>query len=185
MLKSIFITVILLGCCGMVLAQGTIAPDLKNTQARMTILPLGFSVELKLAEKQTLSLAGGLQMSYYAYSDTYQGSGSEFFMSPFLTGEFRNYYNRKFVKKELEQNSGNYVALAVGYSGKRLGNNENAIFINSNENSFFVGPVWGFQRNYKTGFHLNLSIGLGYSSGEYLDGGVRLISTGGIGFFFR
>ncbi|WP_422361516.1 hypothetical protein [Reichenbachiella sp.] len=185
MLKTILTILIAIGSISFGFAQGTIAPDLKQTQVRITILPLGLSLEQKLGEKQTLALAGGLQLGAYAYTSSNNGSGTEFYAAPFFAGEIRNYYNRKFVKKELEQNSGNYVALAFGYSGNRLGDAENVIFENSYENSFFVGPVWGFQRNYKTGFHLNLSIGLGYQDGEYLDGGVKIISTGGIGFFLR
>lgn len=185
MMKTILTFFIVLGSVSLGWAQGTIAPDLKQTQIRITILPLGLSLEQKLGEKQTLALAGGLQLGAYAYTSSSNGSGTEFYTAPFFSGEIRNYYNRKFVKKELEQNSGNYVALAFGYSGSRLGNDDGVIFDKSTENSYFVGPVWGFQRNYKTGFHLNLSIGLGYVDGEYLDGGVDFISTGGIGFFLR
>ncbi|MDW3211889.1 MAG: hypothetical protein R8N23_18610 [Reichenbachiella sp.] len=184
MLKTILTILIAFGSISFGFAQGTIAPDLKQTQLKITILPLGASLEQKLGKKQSLNLAGGLQLGAYAYSSS-NGSGTEFYAAPFFTGEIRNYYNRKFVKKDLEQNSGNYVALAFGYSGNRLGEAENVIFENSFENSFFVGPVWGFQRNYKTGFHLNLSIGLGYVDGEYVDGAVKMISTGGIGFFLR
>ncbi|MEM9895295.1 MAG: hypothetical protein AAF789_02900, partial [Bacteroidota bacterium] len=31
--------------------------------------------------------------------------------------------------------------------------------------NFTIGPVWGIQRNYASGFHLDLSIGLGYITG--------------------
>lgn len=185
-MKSILVIILIFGCTNVLVAQGTIEPDLADTQVKATLLPLGLALEQKIGDKQTLNIGVGAQLTFYSYNDSFQGSGTEVFLTPFVTGEFRNYYNRKQVKKELEQNSGNYVALLGGYVMERFGGNDDAvILIDSFENSFFIGPVWGMQRNYQTGFHLNLSIGLGYQSGDYLDGRVGIISAGGLGFYFR
>lgn len=166
--------------------QGTIAPELNKTQIRATILSLGVSVEQKLGEKQSFNLIAGMQPGFSSYTEVPGGTEYDFYVAPFVTGEIRNYYNRKYVKKELGPNSGNYVALAAGYNMSRINNDKGKDFYEeSYENSFFVGPVWGIQRNYKNGFHLNFSIGLGYQSGEHLDGAIRTISTGGIGFYFK
>lgn len=165
---------------------GQESPELTNTQVRATFLPLGISLEQKVGGMQTIAIAAGLQVSFYAYSDTFAGSGSEFFLAPFISAEFRNYYARRRVKKkDLGVNSGNYVALAAGRVMERIGGSENSFLLNSQENSSFVGPVWGMQRNYASGFHLNFSIGLGYQSGDYFESGIGFIGTGGLGLYFK
>ncbi len=45
-------------------------------------------------------------------------------------------------------------------------------------NVYTVGPVWGIQRNYASGIHLGLSLGIGVIGGEYIETGVT-----GIGEF--
>ncbi|MEP2025014.1 MAG: hypothetical protein ABJH98_15005 [Reichenbachiella sp.] len=186
MLKSILSALVFITTATtLAYSQNSIAPELKSTQVRVTILALGISVEQKLADKHSINLIAGLQPGVATYTLVPDGTQYEFYIAPFVTGEIRSYYNRKSVKKELGPNSGNYFALAAGYYMDRIINDTGRDYYDeSYENSFFVGPVWGIQRNYKTGFHLNLSIGLGYQQGDYLEGAVRIISNGGIGLYF-
>ena len=140
--------------------------DLTSTQFTVSILPLMAHIEGKLSDKQSLTFGGGL--GYSAFYSEVNGEGDfEFFSTPFLTASFRNYYNRKFVRKDnLKQNSGNYVALLGNYQFENLvdlgvlGTGKTGL------DSFSIGPVWGIQRNYGSGIHLDLSVGVGYRVGQ-------------------
>ena len=49
-------------------------------------------------------------------------------------------------------------------------------------NSFYIGPVWGIQRNYQSGIHLGLSLGFGFGTGKNMD--AALIGLGQFQFGF-
>lgn len=186
MLKSTSIWLaVVLASVQIAFCQGSVTTELKPTQVRALFLCPGISIEQKLSNKHSFNLIAAIQPGVSEHTLEPDGTQYEFYMAPFVSGEIRNYYDRKQVKKELAPNSGNYFALAVGYYMNRIINDsgkEN--YDESLENSFFVGPVWGFQRNYLNGFHLNISFGLGYQQGEHLDGRVGLITNGGFGFYF-
>ncbi|MEM8893332.1 MAG: hypothetical protein AAGC88_02070 [Bacteroidota bacterium] len=147
-------------------ASAQIAVDLAPTQFSVNIIPLMAQFEARVGEKQSVTLGGGLGYSLY-YSNVNGNGDFEAYTTPFVSASLRNYYNRKSVKKNnLKRNSGNYVALLVDYQFDTyvdlgiLGSGETDL------NSYSIGPVWGFQRNYGSGLHFDLSIGLGYTGGQ-------------------
>ncbi|MEM6642518.1 MAG: hypothetical protein AAF616_06035 [Bacteroidota bacterium] len=160
---------------------------LDNAQLSLNILPIMAHVEIKAGEQQSFTFGGGL-----AYSLSYQnvnGNGKfTAFSTPFLTTSFRHYYKRKQVsRRDLRNNSGNYVGLLSTYSFNTLLLIDGDTF-DTDLDSFTIGPVWGIQRNYANGIHLNWSIGIGYISGQSnpffkVKSGARLI--GGLEFGFR
>lgn len=160
---------------------------LDPTQITVSIFPLMLHLEAKVGEKQSITVGGGLAYSLYYQNINGQGN-LESYSSPFLTGSFRNYYTRKRVKKDnLKNNSGNYVGLYTFYQFQTpvdvgIGT------IDSDLNAISIGPVWGIQRNYANGIHLDLSLGLGYigyESDENLNVENRFDIIGGFEFGFR
>jgi len=76
---------------------------------------------------------------------------------------------RRLLKgKNIDANTGNYIALSILYSSG------NSIFgdlqLLSN-NNLFLGPVYGMQRTYRSGFNFGLEFGVGYFQND-VDGGV-------------
>lgn len=129
------------------------------------LLP-GFEYEASLSEKTTLDMALGFG---FAYRSGMFGEGYGIF--PGLTGQYRWFYNldKRLEKgKSIDNNTGNYLALhAGGQSGKPILGNlaYNADFFGT------VGPVWGLQRYYGSGFKLGLHLGAGYAFNNIGDSG--------------
>lgn len=145
--------------------------QLKKTNISLNIFSPGLAVEARLTESQSLFCDIALNVGY---SDS-----EDFILVPLAQAQFRNYYSRKRQKKELRANSGNYVALASGYYFKDLGDN---LYPTEIINSYFLGGVWGFQRNYMSRIHLDLNLGLGYSNGKYKNASPILILNFQLGF---
>ena len=164
MVKTFFVFAIaLVGLTAQVNAQDKIPVELKDLQYYVTLLDPGVGLEKKIADRQSVTLNFGLT----TLMDEHTGTSSDdfgFSLNPYITGDFRNYYNRKRVKKDLRNNSGNYVALRGGYNFGSIADN---VDFGTTEvsNSFYMGPVWGIQRNYQSGIHLGLSLGGGFRSG--------------------
>ena len=80
--------------------------------------------------------------------------------------QYRYYYNlekRLQKEKNIGNNSANYIALsgAVQIGKPIIGDLE------YNEGYFgVIGPVWGLQRYYGSGFKLDLNLGAGYGFNE-------------------
>lgn len=130
---------------------------LDPAQLTVDIFPLIVHIELKLGKKNSFTLGGGLTYNLYFESGSL---GRD--ISPFFTSSLRNYYRRKRVNKSnLRNNSGNYVGILSTYAFNTLVSVDGTIF-ETDLDSFSVGPVWGFQRNYASGIHLDLSIGPGF-----------------------
>ena len=154
---------------------------LSDNQLNLNIVPLTLSYERKIDENKSFTLSGGIAPAAYAESGA-NGTNSYFFAAPFMTSSFRNYYTRKSIKKSnLKNNSGNYVGLFYQHQFEPFGSTSDPLEQRARDkvtNVFAVGPVWGFERNYASGIHLGLSIGVGYTNGEYQDGG-ELTLVGG------
>lgn len=145
-------------------AQDRIGVELQNTQFNLNILDPSISFEKRINDKQSFTLGAGI-------TGLADEDGSS--VNPFIHGTYRNYYPRKRVKKELNVNSGNYVGVLTGYSFKAITDNVEAGTTRSS-NSYYLGPVWGIQRNYNSGIHLGLSLGSGFA----IDQGGDLFFTG-------
>ena len=158
-MKTPVLIIILLLSWNSLISQDRIAVELNNTQWNLNLLDPSVSFEKSLGDHQSLTLAAGLT----GLADEDGAS-----LNPFVRGSFRNYYLRKRVKKELNPNSGNYVGLLTGYNFDSIADDIEG-GTTRQSNSFFLGPVWGIQRNYKSGIHLGLSLGPGFGLGNNSD----------------
>ncbi len=129
------------------------------------VLP-GLEYESALSKETTLNLNLGFG---FAYRSGVFGEGYGVF--PAFIGQYRWFYNlekRLEKEKSIDNNSGNYLALyAVAQSGEPL------IGDLSYRAKIFgtVGPAWGLQRYYGSGFKLNLNLGYGYGFNDLGDSG--------------
>lgn len=118
-----------------------------------------------LTNATTLDLRLGTGFSYFENSYF----GEDFGIYPIFNVQYRYYYNlgKRFDKgKNISDNSANYVALSgIVQSGKPIIGN-----IEYNADYFgVIGPVWGLQRYYNSGFKLDLNLGAGYGFDELGD----------------
>ncbi|WP_289022772.1 hypothetical protein [uncultured Salegentibacter sp.] len=128
----------------------------------VNILTPAVEYEYGLTSSTTLDLRLGSAFAYW--KNTY--FGENFGIYPILGIQYRYYYNlekRLDKGKNLKNNSANYIALSGAVqSGKPIIGN-----LEYNEAYFgTVGPVWGLQRYYNSGFKLDLNLGGGYSFNE-------------------
>ena len=155
-----FILTILFSLTTLVLwGQERIPVDLKNNQLNLNLFTPGVSFEQRVGPNQSLNL--GLGIIGLVDSD-----GSS--INPLVRGSFRNYYPRKQVQKELNPNSGNYIALDAGYYFNSVTNETTQL-----SDSFFMGAVWGI--------HFGLSLGPGFvvgSDSDYRFTGIGQIQLG-------
>ncbi len=140
-------------------AQDRIPVDLQKTQFNLNILDPSVSFELSINDHQSLTAALGI-------TGLPDEDGTS--LNPFLRSSYRNYYLRKRVKKELMPNSGNYIGVIAGYNFDSITDNIESGTTRLS-NSFYAGPAWGIQRNYRSGIHLGLSIGGGFAIDNHSD----------------
>ena len=164
--------------------QGALYPekipvDLKNFQVNLNILEPSFSFEKKVSDNQSFTMAAGITM--LTDLDSEYETDFLYSVNPFIEGSFQHYYKRKWVNEQLKSNSGNYIGVSAGYYFDSVADNLDFGTIEQS-NSFFVGPVWGIQRNYNSGIHLKLSLGPGIGFGENSE--VFFTSAGGFEFGF-
>lgn len=134
----------------------------EKSQFRINMLVPGITYEHAVSEKSTLlgEIGTGFVYSYNSKD------GGDFSMFPYASAEYRHYYNfEKRVKKGKNtlNNSANYITFITNVnSGKAIiGKKESA-------SDYYVGfgPAWGMQRTYKSGFNLDLNLGVGYGFGN-------------------
>ena len=112
----------------------------------------------------------------------FQIRNSEYGVYPILRGQYRYYYNMKRrldKKKNISGNSGNYVGALMLYQ------DGNSLFGNLNTTSTLaVGPVYGLQRTYRSGFFYRLETGLAYFEDDAFNkgNGIALILAARIGW---
>ena len=159
-----FTTFLLLFVTTFLFSQDRIPADIADSQISLNILSPSVSFEKGISDKQTLLFSAGLMGLGMSINDD-----SKFGIAPEFRATFRNYYPRKKVKKDLNPNSGNYIGLVTGYTLGSIADNLDTGQVFENEEAFFMGPVWGIQRNYKSGIHLGFSIGGGFVTGKNTD----------------
>lgn len=167
MVKNLSLIAGMLCLTSQLYAQDRIPVELKEDQFYISILDPGFTWEKKLTDKNSLTFGVGLS----TYGDESSSPFDDDFgvsLNPSISADFRNFYPRKRVKKDLNPNSGNYVAVRAGYIFDSIADNIDGGTTEISQ-SFFMGPVWGIQRNYKSGIHLGFSIGGGFATGKNTD----------------
>lgn len=175
-----FKIVLILLCSGWFLAdaQDRIPVNLNSTQFNLNVLNPSATFEKSINHHQSFTVGVGITM----LSD-YEEDQERYSVNPFMQASYRNYYPRKRVNKELLPNSGNYIGVLTGYNFKSIVDNLESGESNSiADNTYYMGPVWGIQRNYRSGIHLGLSIGGGFAIGS--DSEVDFKGIGGFEFGF-
>jgi len=138
-------------------------------------IPLKISYEQGLGKSNTIEIGGGLNGVSWLENN---GDFDEFRfgVAPFAETTFRNYYNldkRQGKGKRTAMNSGNYWGIQARYRFAPIaGDTDDERF-----NTFFIAPVWGFQRNYNSHFSLGMDFGFGAgfnNYGTYLSPVIRL-----------
>ena len=132
----------------------------------LSIISPALTHEMAIGKRQTIFVAAqlGLIARYENINNTTTNAYYGLILK--LTADFRNYYNfeRRLLKgKNIDNNSGNYLALRTGYTFAPTINKDQ--FTNYN-NGFMLGGVWGIQRVYNSGIYLGLSLGGGILFGN-------------------
>ncbi|NER18587.1 hypothetical protein [Spongiivirga citrea] len=153
----------------LIISQFAIGQDSKNvadSQFKINFLTPGVEFETGISNNSTLNFALGTGI----FLRKQNNQDTEFGVFPYLDGQYRYYYNfkRRLDKgKRTDRNSANYFSLsALAQSGKSIIGNVDF----TEDYAAFVGPIWGMQRTYNSGFNLNLSAGVGYAWSENFDG---------------
>lgn len=157
-----------------------------STVFRANVLNPGLSYEIPIAPKQTILMFGGLHTSFgFGYSSSL-GTTTSFGLNPIIGAEYRYYYNgrkRRDKGRRTALNSMNYLAPVynVIFSDYQI-DEEASVEESSIRPVHTIGAVWGFQRNYKSRFSLDINLGGAYvfaSSTFYeSDGKVETRTTG-------
>ena len=128
-----------------------------NSQFSVNLLMPSLDYELSIGTNSTLDFLLGAGFAYHESIDE-----SDYAVFPAFQTQYRYYYNlrkRQEKEKKVSENSGNYItAMAEISSG-------NPIFgglTSQADYTIVVGPAWGLQRVYDSGFKLNLNLGVGY-----------------------
>lgn len=127
-----------------------------NTQFSGNLLIPSLEYEVSTGSKTSLDLMLG---TGFAYRSTNGESGYAIF--PTVQAQYRFYYN--FAKrldkgKKVSENSGNYFTALADFTS---GNPILGDLTSQADYAIFVGPAWGLQRVYNSGFKLNLNLGAG------------------------
>ncbi|MBO9658292.1 MAG: DUF3575 domain-containing protein [Chitinophagaceae bacterium] len=135
---------------------------------KITLLTPGISRELKIGKKQTLHTAVLMNVIVQSViSSTF--SETNVYTDPAITAGYRYYYNfekRANRGKRYEKNSGNYVSAfsALVFTKARMDSDQ---YEETNRRAIGIfGTCWGFQRNYRGHFSLDLNLGLQYQFGK-------------------
>lgn len=129
-----------------------------SNQFSLNFLMPSVEYETAISENSTIDLNLGFGFGYHdaSYLDE-----AEYGIYPDFQAQYRYYYNlkkRMQKDKKISENSGNYIALSANVSSGEPIIGDMRL---NKDYSGFVGPVWGFQRVYKSNFKLNLNLGLG------------------------
>lgn len=128
-----------------------------NSQFSLNFLAPSVEYEASISSRSTIDLNLGVGFTYQ-YSATF---GEAYGVYPDLEGQYRYYYNfekRADKGRKISENSANYIA---GVASINSGNPIIGDLEYDNNYGAFVGPAWGLQRVYNSGFKLNLNLGLG------------------------
>ncbi|TBW27463.1 hypothetical protein [Gramella sp. KN1008] len=135
-----------------------------TTNSQLSLNLLAPSVEYELAVSPNSSVDMNLGVGFAYHKSTYSGEAYGFF--PGFEAQYRYYYNfNKRADKGLKtsENSANYIAGVASVTGGEpiIGDLKYV-----SDYGGFVGPSWGLQRVYNSGFKLNLNLGVGVGFNE-------------------
>jgi len=131
----------------------------EKNQLKLNFLVPGLKYEAGITDKTSVTFGVGMGFSIIGGSN----KDTEVSFFPFLESQYKYYYNfekRRSKGKNTLNNSANYISfIAVVQSQKPLFKSDRY----DDRALIVVGPTWGFQRTYKSGFNLSLDLGVGYA----------------------
>jgi hypothetical protein len=158
-------------------SQNDVNNDIRDV-TKLTFFGPGISYEKRIGKLQSLTAQALLSPEIYIGYSSALGNTSGIDAYPALGLQYKYYYNipkRNSKEKRTQMNSANYLsAMTEIYFYK------DRISVNGKKDlrsSKVMGIVWGLQRNYRSRFSLDLSLGLGYiftkqtainDAGEYI-----------------
>ncbi len=130
------------------------------TMLKINFIDPGIEYEIKVTKKSTLMFGVGTGVSLGSFN-----GHTEFGVFPSIEGHARYYNNidRRIKKgKNISNNSGNYMSLMTLYqfSKSLIGN------LLYTSDAFLIGPVYGMQRTYNSGFNWGFEAGGLYATRE-------------------
>lgn len=135
------------------------SPEVSQNVLSVNFFVPGLEYEFRVSPESTLDLGIG---SGFGLAGGYLAGDTDFGFFPFATAQYRYFYNlekRLRKNKSVDINSANYLAL---YSNITSGKPIIGDLQMEEGYQIAVGPVWGLQRYFQTGFKLDLRLGLGY-----------------------
>ncbi|WP_194974187.1 hypothetical protein [Aquiflexum lacus] len=127
---------------------------------KINVLNPAISYEKATGSKTTLDASLGFGYNYsYPNLTLAADDGFQYLFAMFVDVQARYFYNfekRLAKNKAVRQNSGNFLALRLLYTGP--GPEEASSFNRTSNHFFAVGPTWGLQRDYGK---INLLFSLG------------------------
>ncbi|MCG9970173.1 hypothetical protein [Christiangramia crocea] len=133
-----------------------------NSQFSLNLLAPSVEYELSISDRSTIDMDLGVGFAYH--KSNYTGEAYGFY--PGFEGQYRYYYNfgkRSDKGNKTSENSANYFAATASITG---GDPIIGDLRYASDYGVLVGPVWGLQRVYYSGFKLNFNLGLGLGFNE-------------------
>jgi hypothetical protein len=134
-------------------------------QLSLNLLSPSVEYEIAVSNRSTIDADLGLGFTYHkALGESSYG------IYPGFELQYRYYYNfeKRYDKgRKTSENSANYLAGVGSVTGGKpiFGDLEY-----ESDYGVFIGPAWGLQRVYSSGFKLNLNLGFGYGLNDIGDG---------------
>lgn len=161
-MKKVLLTLIV--CLLALVARSQNSSVEKSTFGVQTgVLGIWVYNEAKLSNAFALRTEVGFDFGIWetTYYDDYD---SPFLLTPVIVLEPRFYYNLKSrlgKSKRIDDNSGDFIALKMGYHPEWfvLFNSDNAPVVSD----FSIIPTWGIRRNIGKRFNYEAGLGVGYS----------------------
>lgn len=161
-IKNLFLAGTLFFSTSAIFGQQTNAQTENQLTANLIMPSLEW--EISTGEKSTVDFTAGTAFAYRR-----SGSQSGYALFPVFNAEYRYYYNlnkRMERGRKTSDNSGNYFGAISSITG---GNPILGSLTNAADYEVFIGPSWGLQRAYNSGFKWNLSLGAGYGFNDLGD----------------
>ena len=144
--------------------QGKTQPDITDV-TKVTFFNPGFSYEKRMGKFQSLYAQAFMSTSFAVGFSDALGFSSSIHFDPAFTLQYRYYYNsaqRQAKGKRTEMNSLNYVSAVLQTVFSNVNISSSYLPEEKNRAVNILGVAWGFQRNYKKRFSLDLNLGIGY-----------------------